>query len=121
MSAAGTAAANAASAAAGNARSFFSQAWTAVKSMFTSAGHAAANATKGAGSGIKAADQYLSSRIGDAGVWGAVKGISKDHPVYTTLAGTGLAAGTVYAGSRIIGNHTRRVEQERQRSSEVER
>ncbi len=115
-------AASAAREAATKASSPFSVAWTAVKAVFSHAGEAAKATAKGVGNSVKAADQYVATRIkDDKGVWGAVKGIASDHPVYATVAGAGLTYGAYKATKAVFGPATERLKREREESSERER
>ena len=90
--------------------------------MFSHAGEAAKATAKGVGNSVKAADQYVATRIkDDKGVWGAVKGIAIDHPVYATVAGAGLTYGAYKATKAVFGPATERLKREREQSSERER
>ncbi|MES2983579.1 MAG: hypothetical protein V4735_00115 [Pseudomonadota bacterium] len=97
--------------------------WSSLGDVAGHAGSAASAAARNAKQGVQAGDAYVAAAIKnhDNSFGKAIVGIAKEKPVTAALAATGLAAGTVYAGSKVLGRHTNRVMSERQQSSERDR
>lgn len=91
-------------------------AWTAAKGAFKAswgalkeAGGKTFDAGKEAAEGVRQSFTAADAHVVEAEGFGkALDGIWQKHPVTSVVAGTGLAAGTLYGGYKVVGHFTGR-------------